>query len=123
MLPAGAVAALMVVQEDQLVDTAVDAVFEKFPLIREDETLVEILSFDLRYLLRVVSYGAACQATDFIHESNMGLVNMLHKEVGFPEGADKIGIAAAKEAVLSQTDSAFLESTTACFDVIMDHLS
>lgn len=123
MLPAGSVAAMMVVQEDSLVETAVEAVFEKYPMLRDDETLLEIVSFDLRYLLRVISYGAACQSTDFIHTNNIGMMKMLHEEVGFPVNADQIGLNAARKAVLSQSDSAFLDTTTACFDVVINHLS
>lgn len=124
MLPGGSVAAFMVVQEDQLVETAVNAAYAVADNIKSDDTLTEIISFDLRYLLRVISYGAATKSTNFIYENNLGMMKMLHREVGLPSVADVAGLKAAKDAVIAQiTDSSLVDSTAACFDVVIEFLS
>lgn len=124
MLPGGSVAAFMVVQEEELVDVATKAAFKTAKTIQNDEKLSEIVSYDFRSIIRVVSYGSACKSVDFIHANNLGMMKMLHKEVGIPAEADVTGLEAAKEAVLAQiTDSTLVDSTAACFDTVIAFMS
>lgn len=124
VLPGGSVAAMLLVQKDEFTKIALSAIEKQSPHIMDDDTLYGILEYDLIVLLRTISYGAACQVTDFIHDNNMGVMKMLHDEAGIPKDSIPTAIIAVKEAVLSQIAEAdLIDSTGQCFDVVHDFFS
>lgn len=123
VLPGGSVAALFIVKEEDTVQQAVDAAKTRLGAQFSDVVL-RVLEFDLRYMLRVISYAVACQSVDFMHHNNWGIMKMLHAEVGISPEADVAGLIKAKEVVLAQiTEPHLVEPTAACFDVVINFMS
>lgn len=124
MLPGGAVAAQMLMKHDELLRVALAAAVETAPEISRDDTLQDVFNHDVTFMLRVISYGAACQASDFIHENNMGLMKLLHAEVGIPHSAISNAILAVKKEILQTINEQHLILSTAeCFDVVADFMA
>lgn len=110
-------------EEVDIVRQASDAAKQRAG-VKLPDVVMEVLEFDMRYMLRVISYGVACQSTDFIHRNNWGIMKMLHEEVGISTYADVAGLKKAKEVVLAQiTEPNLVETTAACFDVVIDFMS
>lgn len=124
LLPGGPVAASMLVQIDDLIETCYQSALSNFPALEADQVLKDIFQNDVRSLLRIVSYGAACQTTDFIHENNLGMLKLLHEELGFPTGLVADAVRVAKDEVLNQVnDASLVENTAECFDVVIAFMS
>lgn len=118
-LPGGQIAAIMVDQKDDLLLTAMDAAESVMPSAKTDETIIDILHYDISALLRAISYGAACQSLDFLHENNVNMMKALHDEAGIPSIVVPTAINAVKDVVLEQvSDRIVAETTAVCFDVV-----
>eukprot|EP00177_Eucheuma_denticulatum_P003857 GFKZ01006982.1.p2 GENE.GFKZ01006982.1~~GFKZ01006982.1.p2 ORF type:complete len:225 (+),score=41.80 GFKZ01006982.1:255-929(+) len=120
VLPGGSVAAVMLVQEEDIVTKALAAMGGEIGGLETGSVVSEILEFDLRYMLRVISYGIASGSEDFLHENNWGMMKMLHREVGIAVAVDVKGLRVARDVVVSHvSDQALADLTTRCFDVVI----
>lgn len=124
MLPAGDVAAYMVVNSDALIDTAFDAAVAVMPAIADDATLTDILRHDLTALLRTISYGAAAGTVDFIHDNNIGMMAMLHKEVDIADNVFPTALHSARDSVAAAlSDPTMIDAAVTSFDTAVDALA
>lgn len=127
-LPGRAVAAVMVSQKDALIDLALSAAEDHLPTARSDETMSDILSYNIDTLLRAISYGAACQSSDFLHLNNVGIMKLLHEDVSISHATISAALSAVKKYVLAHVsevadDASVVESTAECFDIVIDALA
>lgn len=127
LLPGGTVAGIMVRTSDTLISQAVQTTLSAWSNGSADESeqdvIADVLKYNYEALFRAVSYGAACQAVDYLHPDNIAMMKMLHEEVGIPAVAVAAGIDAVRDAVVEQVDDdAVHESTVQCFDAARDAL-
>lgn len=124
MLPGGSVAAMMLVQQDDLIAKGIEIAKTLVPNLAADDVLTEILEYDIRTILRTISYGAACHSVNFIHENNMGMMKMLHQEIGIPDGTVTKVLSSLKDIVVSQiSDDVLVAPTSDCFDAVGDFMA
>lgn len=124
MLPAGEVAAAMLVNVEDLLAIAEKTGIRIWQQLEHDKLLNEIYVYDINYILRVISYGIATQSSDFIHSNNMGIMKLMHEEIGFPTGLISSALLDVKKAVLEDVNNASVVPKTAeCFDVVIDFMS
>lgn len=130
LLPGVAVAGIMVRTSDELILQAVQTTLSAWgstkkgsPDESEQDVIADVLKYNYEALFRAVSYGAACQAVDYLHPDNIAMMKMLHEEMGVPSTAVAAGIDAVRDAVVEQVDDdAVSESTAQCFDAARDAL-
>lgn len=107
-------------QEADIVAKGFEAMSAHMGGVEEGSVVAEILEFDLRYMLRVISYGVASGSHDFLHENNWGMMKMLHREVGIDVAVDVKGLQVARDVVLSHVkEEELLDLTTRCFDIVI----
>lgn len=121
LLPGRAAAEYILENSEKLVETAAEQVIAAIPDVSEE--VAEIVRYDLGYVLRVTSYAVAVQATDFVHDNNLAMMQELHLEVNIPaavfcDAVKKMG----DEIATSVGDSATDEITRECFKKISDGL-
>lgn len=130
LLPGAAVAGIMVRTSDTLISQAVETTMSVWTSTKngsadesEQDIVADVLKYNYEALFRAVSYGAACQAVDYLHPDNIAMMKMLHEEVGIPATAVAAGIDAVRDTVVEQVDDdAVRESTVQCFNAARDAL-
>lgn len=114
-LPGVSVALLLHDQADALTDAAQQAAKEVHPCVSSDDIVTDIFRYDVNAILRAISYGAAVQTNDFLHDNNAAMMTALHDEVGIPSQAMLAALNAVKDIVLPQVDDNLRDSTASCF--------
>jgi Phycobilisome protein len=123
MLPGVAVARAMLERADEIFEAAKAVVLKEMPALESEEAVAKIMYHDLRYFLRVTSYGIACGSPNFIHVNNLGIVKQLYAEIGLTDSTVQAGIASLKASVLADASSAEeMENVARCFDSLSEAL-
>lgn len=123
VLPAVDVAAFIHDNNQEIVESGVAAVVAIMPEVDTDDRLRDILHHNFKTILRAVSYAAAVQVFDFVHENNIGMMRMLHEELGVSSNTIATAVEAMRDIILtSVTDADLVKSTTTCFEIICEHL-
>lgn len=123
-LPGVSVASVMVAKQKEYVNLAVTTADAHMGTAESDSTISDILRYNFTALLRAISYGAACQLTDFVHMNNIGMMRMLHEDMGVAHATVAAALNAVKDEVLAVVadDADVVKSTSICFDIIIDGL-
>lgn len=123
-LPGKAVAEMILEKNAEIIEQAKEEAVKSGPSLADSKEIIDIVEHDLSYLLRVISYGIACGSTNFIHANNMGIMKVLHKEIGV-QGAPMIaGLKSMKGSVESGVNGATeKEITAACFDKVIEFMN
>ena len=120
MLPGKKAAEMILEEREKIVEEAKEKVLKVVGKGISEE-VVDIVVHDLMYLLRVISYGIAVCSTDFIHDNNMNIMKLLHKEIGVQGKGMTAGISCMKKFVEKElhTDEKVRKVAAACFDKVI----
>lgn len=122
-LPGKHVLEIVLEDSDTIAEKGLQALCDILPNVKDSEEVAAILKFDLLYVLRVVSYGASVKSTDFVHDNNIGIMNMVHEELEVAGAPVIAAVEAMRDYVVSRmSDNELIASTIACFDVVLDFM-
>lgn len=117
MLPGGSVAAVMFVSQEQI-STMMQDLSSDMP-----EDKASVFQSSMAQLVRIVSYGIAAGSLDFIHENNIGIMNLLHKEVALEAKVLHSALGQVRDFIVQQvTEPDLVQLTNDCFDVVVQKL-
>ncbi|PXF41822.1 hypothetical protein BWQ96_08470 [Gracilariopsis chorda] len=117
MLPGGSVAATIFVSQEQI-STMMQDLSDG---MAEDKAAV--FQSSMAQLVRIISYGIAAGSLDFVHENNIGIMNLLHKEVGLEAQVLHSALRQVRDFIVQQvTEPDLVQLTNDCFEVVVQKL-